>query len=820
MPRRANDMQGKMDNYDFNNDNESATTMASIRDVAVICLRHWRWYVLTVGVAMLVAWYWNKKTVPVYSRQASVLVNTEDKGKASDTELSAFESLGIVVQDVNLNNVIKVFTSPDIMQQVVADRGLDVVCTEPGTFYDKTLYGSNLPVAVWFGSLGSDDTASMTITLDGNGTVEMSDFVKNGQRSKVGPLSAQLSATVLTPLGRVRIDPAPGYTKAAGQNSTIHVKKQTVKAAAGALLGGLSVDMADKKSTVLNLTFNDVSPERAEDVLNGVIKAYTEEWMENKNRVAVGTSQFIDERLARIQEELKGVDREISNYKSKNPVLDADRPAEAFMESMAQNTSDLTDLSSKLAVAHYARDFIADRRNAGKLIPVDLGVESDKIDVQISTYNSLQLERDNLAATSGKQNPLVKDRDNSLKAIRTAVIHSIDNYIVSLDTKMKSFQGMDKETTQKISSSPEQARYLLALRQQKVKESLYLFLLQKREENELSQTFIPYNTQVIKSPSGGNAPVSPKSDMVRLIGLLVGLAIPTAFFYAREALSNKVRGRSDIEAAVSAPILGEIPESDDKSKLKAGARWKADAARLKAKIERRNLNEASPQRIVVKDGCHDAANEAFRMLRTNIEFLVKHGDNADVAMLTSYNEGSGKTFVALNLGACFALKGKRVLLIDGDMRKASLSAFVGQRRLGLSSYLAKQTDDVEALAVPCGGFEGLDVMPVGVIPPNPAELLFTERFECLLDWARQHYDYVFVDCPPMDVVADTSIIAKYADRSFFIIRAGLLERSALPEIEKIYKENRLNDMALILNGMVCQTGPLACSYAYGYGHGR
>ena len=340
-------------------------------------------------------------------------------------------------------------------------------------------------------------------------------------------------------------------------------------------------------------------------------------------------------------------------------------------------------------------------------------------------------------------------------------------------------------------------------RQQKVKEALYLFLLQKREENELSQAFTAYNTRVVASPGGSNAPIAPNKKMIYLVALILGLAIPFGWFYLKEAMDTSVRGRKDLEN-LSAPFLGELPSLYRKRKL----------------LERARITDrAEDRKIVVKPGSRNVINEAFRVVRTNLEFMQGKNTDSKVLMVTSFNVGSGKTFVSSNLSTALAIKKHKVLIIDLDLRKRSLSVFAGQPKVGVSAYLNGNTDDWQSLVVHQVGGNPLDVLPVGSMPPNPAELLADPRLGRLLSEARTLYDYIILDCPPIEIVTDADVIAPNADITLFIVRAGLLDRSMLSQVERYYTEKRYNNMAILLNGTEA-SGRYGYKYGYKYGYGK
>jgi capsular exopolysaccharide synthesis family protein len=463
---------------------------------------------------------------------------------------------------------------------------------------------------------------------------------------------------------------------------------------------------------------------------------------------------------------------------------------------MAQNqqiSQEIFALKNQLQLTNYIRSYITSDDNRDRLLPTNTGVENVNIQGQISEYNDKILTRNNLLAKSSEKNPLVIAIDEQLAAIRSAMIASIDNSIVALNTQIRNLQGSQASTTSKLASNPSQAKYLLSVeRQQKVKESLYLFLLQKREENELSQAFTAYNTRIMEQPGGSTAPTSPKRSSILLVAFAIGLAIPFAIVFAKEMSNTKVRGRKDVEHLVT-PFLGEIP--------------------MHGKEDR------TDRTFVVRDGSRNIINEAFRVLRTNFEFMRADKQDADVIAVTSFNPGSGKSFLTMNLAVSLALKSQRVLVIDGDMRHGSSSAYVGTPSQGLSNYLSGAESDADSIIVKSADVPNLWVLPIGSIPPNPTELLETEHFGKLIASQRTAFDYIIIDCPPIEVVADAQIIDRYVDRTVFVVRAGLLERSMLPELDRLYEEKKYHNMAFVLNATRNDQGRYGYSHSYRYGYG-
>ena len=504
-----------------------------------------------------------------------------------------------------------------------------------------------------------------------------------------------------------------------------------------------------------------------------------------------------------IESELGHVDENISTFKSENLLPDVQAASQLYMSESSQAKSQILTLNTQLSMARYIRNYLTAASSRNQLLPANSGLESANIESQIAEYNTLQLQRNNLVANSSEQNPLVVDMDESLRSMRGSIVRSVDNLITTLTTQIRSLEKSDQQATARIAANPSQAKYLLSVeRQQKVKESLYLFLLQKREENELSQAFTAYNTRVITPPTGSMVPTAPVKKNILLVGFALGLLLPVVIVFLQETMNTRVRGRKDLEN-LSLPFVGEIP-------LYGKAR--------RSGLFRKKVAPLTETKVVVQEGRRDVVNEAFRVLRTNLEFVSAETGTGQVILLTSFNPGSGKTFLTVNIAATLALKGKRVLVIDGDLRRGSTSVYVGSPHHGLSNYLAGKVQRIDDVVVPASETVRFDVLPVGTIPPNPTELLSGERLQALFADLRTRYDYVLVDCPPIELVADTHILAKYADRTVFVVRAGLLERSMLGELQNIYAEQKFPNMAVILNGTE-GSGSYRYGYRYGYHYG-
>ena len=770
-----------------------------IQDLFYLCLGKWYWFVISLLITVGLAVIYLLTTPPTYTRSASLLVKEDSKGNSINDAAGVLGDIDIFQTSTNVNNEIQSLQSPSVMLDVVKRLHLDISYYTDGKFYKKVLYGRSSPYSVFFYELQDNESVAFTISPVQKGQIKLTDFSRNGEDID-GEITVMLNDSVKTPVGKLMVK-STNDTDAF--NAPIYVSRIGYQAATSAYSSNLSVALSDEKSTVINLSFNDVCIQRAEDILNTVIAVYNENWIKDKNQIAVSTSAFISDRLGVIEQELGNVDENISSYKSEHLLPDVQAAASMYMTQSSETNAQILALNTQLSMARYIRNYLTNATSKNQLLPANSGIESQGIEQQIANYNTMQLRRNDLVANSSEKNPLVIDMDQSLENMRHAIVTSIDNHITTLNTQLRSLQQSERQTTARIAANPSQGKYLLSVeRQQKVKEALYLFLLQKREENELSQAFTAYNTRVITPPTGSFVPTAPKQTNILMAALAIGFLFPVVIILVRENFNTKVRGRKDLEI-LSLPFAGELPLAYSKR-------------RGKSKMK----TEKNSHMVVIQQGNRNIINEAFRVLRTNLEFMTgnKTDGKAPVFLFTSFNPGSGKTFLAINVAASFALQGKKVLVIDCDLRRASLSKYVGSPHKGLSGYLGYQEDNFVDLILGVNEINGLDILPVGILPPNPTELLAEPRFKELVERMKGKYDYVFIDCPPVEIVADTQIIERVADRTIFVIRAGLLERDMLPELQKAYDEKRFKDMVVVLNGTEGSGSRYGYRYGYKYGY--
>ena len=769
-----------------------------IQDLWSMFVPKWYWFAISLFITLTIAVLYLLSTPPIYTRTAAILVKDNSKSSSSTSAMNDFSDLGIFKSNTNINNELLTLKSPTLMTEVVNRLGLNETFTIRKGLKNVDLYKVS-PVTITFCDK-TEVPLSFTIKFSSKEAFAISELEISGE--DIGEtLSAQMGDSIQTSAGIMIVSPTQEFTDAFIGTSIRYVRG-SVRAAVDTYSNALVAELGNEDATIINFSINDTSIRKAEDILNTLIEVYNENWIRDKNQIAVSTSQFISDRLGVIESELGHVDENISSYKSEHLLPDVQAASSLYMAQSAENNKELSTLNNQLSTAQYIRREL-NTKQLDQTLPANSGIVSANIETQISEYNNLVLDRNRLIANSSEKNPLVKNMASSLQSMQRTIIQSVDNLIVSLNTQIRSLRRQEEATTNRLASNPNQAKYLLSVeRQQKVKEELYLYLLQKREENELSQAFTAYNTRLITAPRGSMFPTAPRKMNILLVAFAVGLLVPAVGIFMKENMNTKVRGRKDLEN-LSIPFIGEIPQYSGTKK-----KW----------WEFKHRKRQDMKIIVVNEGNRNIINEAFRVLRSNMDFMASKDNNQHVFVLTSFNPGSGKSFLAINIAISFAIKKKKILVIDGDLRHRTVSSYVDSPNKGLSDYLNNQIEDWKEIIVSYKGYTNLHILPIGTIPPNPTELLEDSKLSMLIEALRPEYDYIFIDCPPVDIVADAQIIEKWADRTIFVVRSGLLDRSMLSELENMYTGKRFKNLSMILNGTESTGGRYGYRYGYHYGY--
>lgn len=758
----------------------------NLADVFLYLASKWKWFLLSVAVLGGLSWYHWAKSPLVYYRSATVIIK-DPSSKTSTAGLDRFDNF---INKVNVANEILQFRSKRLMREVVTRLHADVSYTVQDGLRRTELYTSS-PVAVRFPDASPEQPLGLTVTAKDKGHVQLNGFQGFGPSAEGRSLTVRLGDTVSVSPGLRVVVTATNDYGTGWQGRPVEVRKSPLDAVADRYRNSIGIQQEEEESSILTLSVKDNSAARAEDVLNMLITVYNEEAIKDKNQVAVNTADFINERLIIISRELGGVETELEDFKRTNLVVDLGATTGYTMGDAQKYGTEALELETQLRLAGYIKEYLTDPSKETGLIPSNTGISDMNIENQITLYNTAKLKRDRLLGESSENNPVVLELNNSLRSMKQSIIRAVDNLIVSLDVKRQDATARERRAQGRVLSIPRKEREMLSIeRQQKIKESLYLYLLNKREENALSQAMADNNARVIDSADGPSGPVAPNRNRMLALGVLSGLFLPGVVFLCILFMDTRVRSRKEIEGALTVPFLGTIPY-DRKRKGADLTEGEADGG--------------------------SAVSEAFRVLRTNMSFMSRKGSSQQVVTFTSFNEGAGKTFVARNLALSLTYAKKRVVLLDLDIRKGTLSRHFGAGHVGVTNYLADPSLTVDDVIQHLDPF---DIVPAGAVAPNPAELLMDERLDALVSELRSRYDYVIADNVPVGLIADASIANRIADLTLFVVRAGRLDRRQLPDIERLYADHKLRNMAVVLNGVDHHGNGYGYSYGrYGYGYG-
>ena len=768
----------------------------SLRELFDKSLKHWYWFAISVVIFMCLGVLHLLSTSPVYHREATVLIKDPRRGGAA-SELSAFADIAGISTRRSVDNELYVLQARRLMVEVVERLNLTTNYTMKPRLRTITLYKSSPIEVSYVDDLGGKG-CSFTACLAENG-VTISEFScsrKPSERAEKKSdekftVTANYGEVINLPIGQITINPTlyfnPDYV-----GKEIRVSKSNKEAVATAYRSKVQMSVASKMSSIIQLSLNDVVPQRADDILNALLNVYNDDAVIDKQIVAEATAKFITERLQVIGEELRNIDGDIKNFKDKNNIVDIKTEATRRTEGAMRYEQEIAATSNQIAMSKFIRDYLSDNTKDVSIIPATTFEGSTAISAQIADYNELVIRRLKLGSNS-ENNPLVQQLNSNIVATKNAIISSLVSHISALEIKLSNLENEERKISSMIGAVPQQEQEFLSIaRQQKIKEELYLYLLTKSEENAISLAITERPARIVDYAFGGNRPVSPNKSLILLAMLIMGLGLPLAIIYLRILTNSKVQGKHDIVKYCSVPYLGDIP-----------------------------LYEGHLTRsIAVRESGRDKVSEAFKILRTNMGFM-SGGQNQQVILTTSSNAHAGKTFVSMNLGMTLAFSGNKVLMIDLDLRRRTLSKHMGQRTNpnGVTKYLSSAETKVNDIISKSGLHENFDFIYAGLQPPNPAELLMSKRLDDLIAECRKHYDYIIIDSVPALIIADAMITSRVADLSIYVVREGLLERQQLPDINALHDDNRLKNMCIVLNGASETRQSYGYSYRYQYTSG-
>ena len=764
-------------------------------DLFYYLIGNWYWFLFFVLVSLTVAYARYARMPFVYGSHVTAII----KNAGDEIRTARFETYDRMINTVSVSNEELQLRSVSLMSEVVKALDADVNYLDRIKVRDVELYTSLSPVRMVFDREHADPGVfEVTVMpLDAN-TIRLH---KNGVSQTVA-----LGDTVALGSGWVSFLPTARYLPDC-YGQMIRVRKYSVSTAANKYISQLRIANEDQ---ILRLTEYDYNAQRAADIVNMLVIKYNEAAIREKNRVAVNTERFINERLAIIEQELGSVEGAMAGFKSANQLMSVDQAASMYLGDSRNYSAELVEVETRLALSGYLKDYVVKSADNYQMIPANMGLGDANVDQVVSQYNEEILRREKLVAASSAESPAVRQANAELNTMRSSILGLIQNLQTSLEIQKRDLSERERSAIQKFSTMPTKERQMLEYeRQQSIKQDLYLFLLNKREENAISQAMADDNLRVVDPGWANYVPVAPQRMKIIALAILIGLLIPAVILIARLFLDTKIRTRKEIEENIDVPFLAEIPLNKDmRSLIFRGSKHKH--------------GEKEPSPFVYNPNSHNVFTEAMRMMCTNISFLDPDSKLPMVIATTSYSSSSGKTFITANMAACLADAQKKIVLIDTDMRKRSMSgAFnLKHRTMGLSNYLY-DLDVVLDDILYKDARPGIDFIPAGPTPPNPTELLSRPRLDELIKLLRERYDYILLDGVPIQMLADPLVMNRVVDTNLFILRSGQLDRRILPQLDELNEKRHLHNMAIVFNGPQVKKrhGYGFGSYGYGYGYG-
>ena len=770
----------------FEEDFENHEEEINIRQILEQYLYYWKWFVLGVIVSLIFAFIYIKYAQKQYQVSAKILLNEKESATGELAGLMDQAMLGGGSStNSEVGDQIDVLKSKRLLTKVVEKNNLNIQYFSVGRVAEIELTHDKSPIRFIFLNEENKNKDNLNdkylITILSNTKFKL----ENKKTGKTNEYA--FGQKISEKSGNFIISPNSEIKKHVDKEYLISLKSidQTVNNLQNRL--GISPN-SDKNSKIINFSLVGPVPEISKKVIDDLIITYNSDLVNDNHKLTEATSKFINSRLEIVTTDLRGVDKNLEQYKVSNNITDVTSEANIFLESAADNDKKLLESSTQLQLVDYMNSTLNSAKS--DLLPSNIGLEDKSISSEIASYNELVLAKEDMLKSVTNEHPNVIKLQEQISDIKRNLKNSLRLYRNNTQTTLNSIQNKQNQIVSKIQKVPSQERGFRDIsRQQQIVEALYLFLLQKREENEIKSAATPENIKVIDYAYDNKIPVSPKKNIILLGALVLGIIVPFILIYIYKLLNNNVNSKEDVENAVGAPIAGQVPKSETS---------------------------------IIEHNDNSSVAEAFRILRTNVNFLMKNSKESQCIYVTSTTSGEGKTFVATNLAQILTMSGKSVLLIGADIRSPKVLDYLNiadqyRHRYGVTEYLISEDVKMEEIIIKKPDNYKFDVIYSGQIAPNPSELLMNGRFDDIVNYGKQHYDYVLVDTAPVSLVTDTLLIADDADLTMYVVRANYLDKRMLAIPRDLYKENRLKNMTMVVNDVDFTKG---YGYGYGYGYGE
>jgi tyrosine-protein kinase Etk/Wzc len=736
------------------------------------------WYLFAIGLLLAIAgaFLYLRYSIPMYSISSMILVKDKrDNSQQPKNEQFDYENNESSAK--NLDNEIIMLKSVSLMQRVLAELTLNTSYYVKGKVRTQEVYQGTLPFKLIISQL--DSTAfgkSITISLKDNNSFTLEEGEQAATTHNFGQL-------IRRPYGQFTVvsTPSPSANKT---NKPFIIKFQDLRKVAIDYTKKLSVTVVNKQASILSLTLTDEVPEKGKEIINKLVEVYNKEAVEDKNAIASNTISFIDERLKYLSTELTGVEKGVESFRQKYDVADVRSQISQSLADVSEYNKQAADYGIQLAALESISEYISNKAYQDQLVPSTLTVQSVTLSGLITKFNELQLERERQLRTNQSSNPIVESLSEQLTNLRTNILANIASTKNNVLAAQRSLQAKSGQSGSKIQRVPTIERGLEEIkRQQELKRSLYLYLLQKREEAALSLAANVSSARIIDPAIAGDNPVSPQKPAVVVLALMLGLGLPFAFVYITGMMDDKVQSLKEVSWATGTPILGEL------------------------------VHNKTKENVVIGKGNRSAIAEMFRLIRTNFQFATDGRPNK-VILVTSSMSGEGKSFFSLNLGASLVLAGKSVVVVNLDLRKRDLISDGASGGIGISNYLLSENISVNDVVYPSTEVPGLFRINAGALPANPAEVLMSPKLAKILDVLKQSFDHIILDSSPVGQVSDAFALAPYIDYTIYVVRYNFTRKAQLEIINKIQADKKMLPIALVLNDAKKNN-----LHDYGYGNG-
>lgn len=758
----------------------------TFRDELGKYLKYWPWFLLCLALAVTGGYFYLRYTTPVYKATASIIIN-EETNNTGGRDL-AFNDAGLMggLGTNSIEKELAILKSRRLMRDVVSALKLNVRYFQEGQIREVELY-KDLPFS--FKILRMDEEK---LRAHGGGNFKISrvgrDMVKvtftDLEKSLVAPAGSVMD------LGFADVVITPSHENRPFSETIVRIARQEEMAAM--LRGRVQLLQTGKTSNVIELVLEDPVRERARDVLDQLIFEFNRDAIEDKNLIAGNTAKFINERLDIINDELESVETGKEAFKESHRLTDIQAESNLNMQSAREYNDQRQEIGTQVELANAMLDYLGTSSNED-LLPANLGIQENAINQQIGEYNNLVLERNRILGSSTEKNPVVIRISNKLEQIRSNIEQSLQRLLNNLHISLDEVNRQYSSIGARILAVPSQERQYRGIeRQQGIKEALYLFLLQKREDNSLALAVTAPKAKIVDRAYNSGGMVSPNSRSIYLGTVILGLFVPFSLIYFKGLIDNKIKTKADIEdAGEEIFFVGELPKVRKQKEITIGSNDRSELS------------------------------EAFRILIINLEYLLVNcprGDGAISILVTSTIKGEGKTFTSLNLGVTLANNNKKVLIVGADLRNPRLIPYLSKNdHLGVSDYLANHDVCLSELICKSTIHPGLDVLPSGSIPPNPSELLRTEKTQKMFEELKPYYDYIIIDTAPSMLVADTFTISRFSDLILYVVRAGYTDKKLMEFVMDSRKTGAFRNIGFVLNNVASSNLAYGSKYGYGYG---